>query len=75
MYIKKILIFLVFTLGIITLILTYLGMNGYGNVGYDGYSRVYKYKTRNTIIYSQNNIRQGSIDGPSVRGGGPRSGK
>ena len=47
-------------------------MNGYGNVGYDGYSRVYKYKTRNTIIYTQNNIRQGSIDGPSVRGGGPR---
>ncbi len=63
-------------LGIIYVALMSTAANGYGYMGYYGYHRGPSFwYFGGPSTYYDRNIRQGSISGSRVRGGGPGSGK
>lgn len=63
-------------LGLIFYILIPPAANGYGYMGYNGYHRGPSFfYWGGPSTYYDRNARSGSVSGPSVRGGGPGSGK
>lgn len=72
----KAMLITVVLLAVIFLTLMAVASNGYGYVGYYGYHRgpSFFYWGGPSIYHDRNN-RGGSAGGPSLRGGGPGSGK
>ena len=64
-------------LGVIYFALMPMASNGYGYMGYYGFrsSPSVFYNRGGTGIFYGRDMRSGSVGGPSVRGGGPSSGK
>ena len=64
------------SLGLIYILFLPLAANGYGYMGYHGYNRGPSFwYWGGPSTYYDRNARSGSVSGPSVRGGGPGSGK